>query len=230
MAMKMDFGETAVDNVLRQYNSQLSKAYRQLGEKHTVSSNLVNNAISIYGKENIRFTKDGIPQIKRNRATVNMYTNAMRLKSETQYTQGAYKGKYKSMYDVSRAYQKAISQVQQRARNNIPQDIMKIKNLKDRANEIVKYIKKQTTKANIDRVLKVNDMIAELYGKISGEQDFENDIAQALNEFDIDFRNIRYDADLNELEKMVTERYNQIYNPFNDAETIERGYRLDDYL
>lgn len=225
MPMKMDVTETAIDNTLRQYNSQLSKAYKQLGEKHTVSSNLVNNAISIYGKENIRFTKDGVPQIKRNRATLNMYTNAMKLKSETQYTQGAYKGNYKSMYDVSKAYQKAINQVRQQARNKIPSDFMQIKDLKKRSKAVNDWVNAQTTKANIERILKINDMISEMYAKYNEDSD-DNEL---INQFATQYHTDTDSMNLDELETYITERYNNIYNPFND-EPIQGGVSLADYL
>lgn len=225
MAMKMGVNEKTVDNVLRQYNSQMSKAYKQLGEKHTVSSNLINNAISIYGKENIRFTKDGIPQIKRNRTTVNMYTKAMKLKSESQYTQGEFKGNYKSMYDVTKAYQKAINQVRQQARNKVPSEFMKIKDLKKRSIAINKWINAQTTKANINRMLQINDMISEMYTQYNDDSDDNELINQFANDFHADTDNMNLD----ELEKYVTERYNQIYNPFNSKPT-EGGVSLADYL
>ena len=225
MAMKMGVNEKTVDNVLRQYNSQLSKAYKQLGEKHTVSSNLINNAISIYGEENIRFTKDGVPQIKRNRSTVNMYTKAMDLKSESQYTQGEFKGNYKRMYDVTKAYQKAINQVRQQSRNKVPVYFMEIKDLKKRSVAINKWINAQTTKANINRMLKINDMISEMYTQYNDD----NDDNELINQFANDFHADTDSMNLDELEKYVKERYDKIYNPFN-SKTVKGGDSLANYL
>lgn len=225
MAMKMGVNEKTVDNVLRQYNSQLSKAYKQLGEKHTVSSNLINNAISIYGEENIRFTKDGVPQIKRNRATVNMYTKAMKLKSESQYTQGEFKGNYKRMYDVTKAYQKAINQVLQQARNKVPAEFMEIKDLKKRSTAINKWINTQTTKSNINRMLKINDMISEMYTQYNDD----NDDNELINQFANDFHTDTDSMSLDELEKYVKERYDKIYNPFN-SKPVEGGDSLANHL
>lgn len=223
--MKMGVNEKTVDNVLRQYNSQLSKAYKQLGEKHTVSANLVNNAISIYGEENIRFTKDGVPQIKRNRSTVNMYTKAMDLKSESQYTQGEFKGNYKRMYDVTKAYQKAINQVRQQARNKVPAVFMEIKDLKKRSAAINKWINAQTTKANINRMLKINDMISEMYTQYNDD----NDDNELLNQFANDFHTDTDSMNLDDLEKYVKERYDKIYNPFN-SKPVKGGDSLANYL
>lgn len=225
MAMKMGVNEKTVDNVLRQYNSQLSKAYKLLGEKHTLSSNLINNAISIYGEENIRFTKDGVPQIKRNRLTVNMYTKAMDLKSESQYTQGEFKGNYKRMYDVTRAYQKAINQVRQQSRNKVPAEFMEIKDLKKRSVAINKWINAQTTKVNINRMLKINDMISEMYTQYSDD----NDDNELINQFANDFHTDTDSMNLDELEKYVKERYDKIYNPFN-SKPVEGGASLANYL
>ena len=225
MAMKMGVNEKAVDNVLRQYNAQLSKAYKQLGEKHTVSSNLINNAISIYGEENIRFTKDGVPQIKRNRSTVNMYTKAMDLKSESQYTQGEFKGNYKRMYDVTKAYQKAINQVRQQSRNKVPDEFMEIKDLKKRSSAINKWINAQTTKANINRMLKINDMISEMYTQYNDD----NDDNELINQFANDFHADTDSMNLDELEKYVKERYDKIYNPFNNK-PVAGGDSLSNYL
>lgn len=225
MAMKMNVNEKTVDNVLRQYNSQLSKAYKQLGEKHTVSSNLINNAINIYGDENIRFTKDGVPQIKRNRSTVNMYTKAMDLKSESQYTQGEFKGNYKRMYDVTKAYQKAINQVRQQARNKVPAEFMEIKDLKKRSVAINKWINAQTTKANINRMLKINDMISEMYTQYNDD----NDDNELINQFANDFHADTDSMNLDELEKYVKDRYDKIYNPFN-SKPVEGGDSLANYL
>lgn len=225
MAMKMGVNEKTVDNVLRQYNSQLSKAYKQLGEKHTVSANLVNNAISIYGEENIRFTKDGVPQIKRNRSTVNMYTKAMDLKSESQYTQGEFKGNYKRMYDVTKAYQKAINQVRQQARNKVPAVFMEIKDLKKRSAAINKWINAQTTKANINRMLKIDDMISEMYTQYNDD----NDDNELLNQFANDFHTDTDSMNLDDLEKYVKERYDKIYNPFN-SKPVKGGDSLANYL
>lgn len=223
--MKMGVNEKTVDNVLRQYNSQLSKAYKQLGEKHTVSANLVNNAISIYGEENIRFTKDGVPQIKRNRSTVNMYTKAMDLKSESQYTQGEFKGNYKRMYDVTKAYQKAINQVRQQARNKVPAVFMEIKDLKKRSAAINKWINAQTTKANINRMLKIDDMISEMYTQYNDD----NDDNELLNQFANDFHTDTDSMNLDDLEKYVKERYDKIYNPFN-SKPVKGGDSLANYL
>lgn len=238
MAMKLDDMGKYVDNVLRQYNSQISKAVKQLGEKHTVTTNLISKATDIYGKENIRYTKDGIPQIARNRATIKQYTKATTLKSETQYIRGAKNGQYKYVYDVSKAYQRAVNQVRQKARNNIPQDLLQYtpekipKSYKpqgatdripitdsnrqqyilyERSRKINDYINRQTNKTNVDRMLKLNELISEIYEKYA-DDDTQNINLNELEKFTKDFHDVNETASLSELEKFVNARYDRIFN------------------
>lgn len=65
--MKLDPMEKRADSILRQYNNQLTKAYGQLGKTHTVSANLLSKARDLFGENNIRYNKNGVPQIARNR-------------------------------------------------------------------------------------------------------------------------------------------------------------------
>lgn len=231
MAMKLDPMEKRADSILRQYNNQLTKSYGQLGKTHTVSANLLSKARDLFGENNIRYNKNGVPQIARNRGTLKMYGEANTLRRDAQYTKGDLKGQYKPMYDVSKAYQRAVNQVRQRARNKVPEDILKIKDISKRTDKIKKYVNEQTNKKNIDRVLKLNDMIAELYGKISDEEIYSQDISEALGEFDIDFRNMRDNADLDELERMVQQRYDRVFGGVHDTlnEPLNSGATLDNF-
>ena len=149
----------------------------------------------------------------------------MDLKSESQYTQGEFKGNYKRMYDVTKAYQKAINQVRQQSRNKVPVEFMEIKDLKKRSVAINKWINAQTTKANINRMLKINDMISEMYTQYNDD----NDDNELINQFANDFHADTDSMNLDELGKYVKERYDKIYNPFN-SKTVKGGDSLANYL
>ena len=109
MAMKMTAVEKQNDSIIRAYNSQIEKAVKQLGYRHTVTQNLINNATIIFGENNMKqMTKKSridaitgnqvhIPQISRNRKTIST-DMAKKLQKETKTKTGT----YKNMYDVSR--------------------------------------------------------------------------------------------------------------------------------
>jgi hypothetical protein len=116
MAMKMNAAEKANDSTIRAFNAQIEKAYKTLGANNTVTQNLINKARSVYGASNMKeMSKAGnnIPQISRTRATVSNNTSAKALHQATHYTSGARKGQFKSMYDVTKAHQKAMTQILQ---------------------------------------------------------------------------------------------------------------------
>lgn len=116
MAMKMNAAEKANDSTIRAFNAQIEKAYKTLGANNTVTQNLINKAKSVYGASNMKEMSragNNIPQIARTRATVSNNNNAKALYQATHYTSGTRKGQYKSMYDATKAQQKAISQILQ---------------------------------------------------------------------------------------------------------------------
>ena len=169
MAMKMTAAEKQNDSIIRAYNSQIEKSVKQLGYGHTVTQNLINNAIMIFGENNMKqMTKKAgkdvitgnqisIPQISRNRKTIS--TNmAKKLQTETKTKTGT----YKNMYDVSKHYQKAIDNAIAQRRANIPDNLMQIKDINKRTKAIKNYVN-NVTKQEIKNQININDLISETF-------------------------------------------------------------------
>ena len=187
MAMKMNAAEKANDSTIRAFNAQIEKAYKTLGANNTVTQNLINKAKSVYGTSNMKeMTRAGnnIPQIARTRATVSNNTSAKALYQATHYTSGTRKGQYKSMYDATKAQQKAISQILQDtlkaqpnkniSRYNKRKNILTaLKGTTKTQNPIYKRAEKQVKQ--FEKELKKNLTVANLENKIA-----ENDLASEI--------------------------------------------------
>ena len=187
MPMKMNAAEKANDSTIRAFNAQIEKAYKTLGANNTVTQNLINKAKSVYGASNMKeMSKVGnnIPQISRTRATVSNNTSAKALYQATHYTSGTRKGQYKSMFDVTKAHQKAISQILQdtlKAQSN--KDILRynrrknilatLKGTTKTQNPIYKRAEKQVKQ--FEKALKKNWNVEQIQNKIS-----ENDLASEI--------------------------------------------------
>ena len=174
--MKMTAAEKANDSIIRAFNKQIENAYRKLGYNHTVTQNLVNQAKSIYGAANMKEMKItagytagqidkttgeifGIPQINRNRANVSNGMKAKALKAATQYTAGNKKGQFKSMYDVTKAHQKAIEQVRQSILKSIPAGDIRSSTPK----QLEQRIKKELKPERIQKQIIENDLASEIF-------------------------------------------------------------------
>ena len=187
MAMKMNAAEKAADSTIRAFNAQIEKAYKTLGANNTVTQNLINKAKSVYGASNMKEMSragNNIPQIARTRATVSNNTSAKALYQATHYTSGTRKGQYKSMYDATKAQQKAISQILQDtlkaqpnkniSRYNKRKNILTaLKGTNKTQNPIYKRAEKQVKQ--FEKELKKNLTVANLESKIS-----ENDLASEI--------------------------------------------------
>lgn len=187
MAMKMNAAEKANDSTIRAFNAQIEKAYKTLGANNTVTQNLINKARSVYGASNMKEMNragNNIPQIARTRATVSNNTSAKALYQATHYTSGTRKGQYKSMFDATKAHQKAISQILQdtlKAQSN--KDISRYNRRKNiltslkgtvtAQNPIYKRAEKQVKQ--FEKALKKNWNIEQIQNKIS-----ENDLASEI--------------------------------------------------
>lgn len=190
MAMKMNAAEKANDSTIRAFNAQIEKAYKTLGANNTVTQNLINKARSVYGASNMKEMSragNNIPQIARTRATVSNNTSAKALYQATHYTSGTRKGQFKSMYDATKAHQKAITQIMQ--------DTLKAQSNKDisrynRRKNILTALKGTTTAKNpiykraekqvkqFEKELKRNWNVEQIQNKIS-ENDLSSEIFDA---------------------------------------------------
>lgn len=189
MAMKMTVAEKANDSIIRAFNKQIENAYRKLGYNHTVTQNLVNQAKSIYGAANMKEMKItagyasgqinkttgeifGIPQINRNRANVSNGMKAKALKAATQYTSGDKKGQFKSMYDVTKAHQKAIEQVRQSILKSIPAGDIRSSTPK----QLEKRIRKELKPERIQKQIIENDLASEIFAAYEQAKEDDDDL------------------------------------------------------
>lgn len=187
MAMKMNAAEKANDSTIRAFNAQIEKAFKTLGANNTVTQNLINKARSVYGANNMKEMNragNNIPQIARTRATVSNNTSAKALYQATHYTSGTRKGQYKSMFDATKAHQKAISQILQDtlkaqpnkdiSRYNRRKNILtSLKGTANAQNPIYKRAEKQVKQ--FEKGLKKNWNVEQIQNKIS-----ENDLASEI--------------------------------------------------
>ena len=186
MAMKMTAVEKQNDSIIRAYNSQIEKAVKQLGYGHTVTQNLINNAKLIFGENNMKqMTKKAgkdvitgqtisIPQISRNRKTIST-DMAKKLQTETKTKSGA----YKNMYDVSKHYQKAIDNAIAQRRSNIPDNLMRIKDINKRTKAIKNYVN-NVTKQEIKNQININDLISETFEQYNMAKENGDDVAEYI--------------------------------------------------
>lgn len=244
MAMKLNTTEKANDSIIRAFNKQIENAYRNLGYNNTITQNLVNTAINIYGKSAMKEMKItigfsanqidkttgdiyGIPQIQRNRANVANTTKAKALKAETQYTSGDKKGQYKHMYDVSKAYQKAIKQARQNIIKSLPNETIKLKTPK----QLEKEIRKQLTRERISKQILENDLASEIFAAYEDAKEDGDDI-ELYQEYANNYHS-GGDADLDLINRIAEQRYktlidNSLENP--DEDTGLTGERLNEFL
>lgn len=244
MAMKMTPAEKANDSIIRAFNKQIENAYRKLGYNHTVTQNLVNQAKSIYGAANLKEMKItvgytagqidkttgeifGIPQINRNRTNVSNGMKAKALKAATQYTAGDKKGQYKSMYDVTKAHQKAIEQVRQSILKGIPAG--EIRNSTPK--QLEKRIRKELKPERIQKQIIENDLASEIFAAYEQAKEDDDDL-ELYQDFARDYhegKEIDYDL-LNQInnaryESMVNK---SLENP--DLTTGLTGDKLNEFL
>ena len=194
MAMKMTAVEKQNDSIIRAYNSQIEKAVKQLGYGHTVTQNLINNATIIFGENNMKqMTKKAgkdviignqisIPQISRNRKTVSS-GKAKELQKEMKTKSGT----YKNMYDVSKHYQKAIDNAIAQRRANIPDNLMRIKDINKRTKAIKNYVN-NVTKQEIKNQININDLISETFEQYNMAKENGDDVTEYI-EFANDYHN-----------------------------------------
>ena len=244
MAMKMNAAEKANDSIIRAFNKQIENAYRKLGYNHTVTQNLVNQAKSIYGAANMKEMKItagytagqidkttgeifGIPQINRNRANVSNVMKAKALKAATQYTAGNKKGQFKSMYDVTKAHQKAIEQVRQSILKSIPAGEIRSSTPK----QLEQRIKKELKPERIQKQIIENDLASEIFAAYeqAKEDDDELELYQDFARNYHDGKEIDYDL----LSQINTARYESMLeksleNP--DLTTGLTGDKLNEFL
>ena len=186
MAMKMTAIEKQNDSIIRAYNSQIEKSVKQLGYYHTVTQNLINNAKLIFGENNMKqMTKKSridpitgnqihIPQISRNRKTISS-NMAKKLQGETKTKTGT----YKNMYDVSKHYQKAIDNAIAQRRANIPDNLMKIKDISKRTKAIKNYVN-NVTKQEIKNQININDLISETFEQYNIAKENGDDVTEYI--------------------------------------------------
>lgn len=244
MAMKMTPAEKANDSIIRAFNKQIENAYRKLGYNHTVTQNLVNQAKSIYGAANMKEMKItagytagqidkstgeifGIPQINRNRANVSNGFKAKALKAATQYTAGNKKGQYKSMYDVTKAHQKAIEQVRQSILKGIPAG--EIRNSTPK--QLEKRIKKELKPERIQKQIIENDLASEIFAAYEQAKEDGDDL-ELYQDFANNYHNGN-DIDYDLLSQINTARYESMLeksleNP--ELTTGLTGDKLNEFL
>ena len=186
MAMKMTAVEKQNDSIIRAYNSQIEKSVKQLGYYHTVTQNLINNAKSIFGENNMKqMTKKSridaitgnqvhIPQISRNRKTIST-DMAKKLQKETKLKTGT----YKNMYDVSKHYQKAIDNAIAQRGANIPDNLMQIKDINKRTKAIKNYVN-NVTKQEIKNQINISDLISETFEQYRISKENGDDVTEYI--------------------------------------------------
>lgn len=244
MAMKMNAAEKANDSIIRAFNKQIENAYRKLGYNHTVTQNLVNQAKSIYGAANMKEMKItagytagqidkttgeifGIPQINRNRANVSNGMKAKALKAATQYTAGNKKGQFKSMYDVTKAHQKAIEQVRQSILKSIPAGEIRSSSPK----QLEQRIKKELKPERIQKQIIENDLASEIFAAYEQAKEDDDDL-EIYQDFARDYHDGK-EIDYDLLSQINTARYESMLeksleNP--DLTTGLTGDKLNEFL
>lgn len=188
--MKLSAVEKANDNIIRQYNKQIEKSVRQLGFNNTITQNLINTATQIFGSKSMKsmkvtigFSRNqtnentgeiiGIPQISRTRATLSQTAKAKELRATTQYTRGELKGNYKSLYNVTKAYQKSIRLATQKIRANLPQSV--IEKSKTNPNAVNEYINEHLTNEAIQNQTNYDDLASEIFEAYEELKDLGDD-------------------------------------------------------
>ena len=242
--MKMNAAEKANDSIIRAFNKQIENAYRKLGYNHTVTQNLVNQAKSIYGATNMKEMKItagytagqidkttgeifGIPQINRNRANVSNGMKAKALKAATQYTAGNKKGQFKSMYDVTKAHQKAIEQVRQSILKSIPAGDIRSSTPK----QLEQRIKKELKPERIQKQIIENDLASEIFAAYEQAKEDDDDL-ELYQDFARDYHDGK-EIDYDLLSQINTARYESMLEKSLDNPELTTGLtgdKLNEFL
>lgn len=220
MAMKLSATEKANDSIIRAYNKQIEQSVRRLGINHTITQNLINNAYSVFGSNNVKEMKItlgysggqidyttgeifGIPQIKRGRSQVSDTLKAKALKASYQYMHGETKGKIKYPYDSSKAYQKAIKQ----AALDIQKKSITAKDITTNApklKDVAKRAFKQITPKKINERIVYNDLASEIF---AAYEEAKKD-GDKLDEYQ-DFAKIHHHGDRTMIDKELLDRISE---------------------
>ena len=242
--MKMTPAEKANDSIIRAFNKQIENAYRKLGYNHTVTQNLVNQAKSIYGASNMKEMKItagytagqidkttgeifGIPQINRNRANVSNGFKAKALKAATQYTAGNKKGQFKSMYDVTKAHQKAIEQVRQSILKGISAG--EIRNSTPK--QLEKRIRKELKPERIQKQIIENDLASEIFAAYEQAKEDDDDL-ELYQDFARDYHDGK-EIDYDLLSQINNARYESMINKSLENPELTTGLtgdKLNEFL
>ena len=169
----------------------------------------------------------GIPQINRNRANVSNGIKAKALKVATQYTAGDKKGQFKSMYDVTKAHQKAIEQVRQSILKSIPAGEIR----SSTPQQLEKRIRKELKPERIQKQIIENDLAAEIFAAYEQAKEDDDDL-ELYQDFARDYhagKEIDYDL----LSQISTARYESMLeksleNP--EFKTGLTGDKLTEFL
>lgn len=232
MAMKLNTIEKSNDSIIRAYNKQIEQSVRKLGINHTVTQNLINNAYSVFGSNNVKEMKItmgysggqidyttgeifGIPQIKRGRSQISDTLKAKALKASYQYMYGDAKGKIKSPYDVTKAYQRAIKQ----AALDIQKKSITAKDITTKAPKLKDVAKKsfqQVTPKKINERLVYNDLASEIF---EAYEEAKKDGAK-LDSYQ-DFAKIHHHGDRTTIDKELLDRISESRR----EEMIEKSMR-----
>ena len=227
MAMKMNAVEKQNDSIIRAYNSQIEKAVKQLGYGHTITQNLINNATMVFGENNMKqMTKKAgkdvvtgktisIPQISRNRKTIST-DMAKKLQKETKTKTGT----YKNMYDVSKHYQKAIDNAIAQRRANIPDNLMKIKDINKRTKAIKNYVN-NVTKQEIKNQINISDLISETFEQYRISKEKGDDVTEY-----IEFANDYHSGNVVNQQTLLNLKKKQ-YEKQLELETAQNEYNYD---
>lgn len=198
MAMKLTEAEKRADSQLRSFNRQLEKSIRQLGETHPVTQNLISTARSIFGDNGTKYMVDkttglAILQVSRTRTALQTATTKSiqyidgknksvtpleRLAQTTQYTDRTNKTRYKSMFDVSKAYSNAVGKAKMEIQSNIPtsvlNEIKKARTISDKNKILSDYVNSATTTERVRTYLELDAVMGEIFDKYHEEMNLEN--------------------------------------------------------
>lgn len=264
MAMKLDATEKAIDSAIRAYNKQLEQAFAKLGYDHTITRNLVSTARSIFGKDSVKtmttkhVDKKNIDmstgeyfetiQIRRDRATISkakeknlisLLNKAVKYENKTRNRElDKFNGSYKTMYNVSHAYNNAVEQVRAFHTANLPEhikDAMKGKSVVEKDKILEGYLKTITHTDNIDIQLLYNDISSEVFAtyaqarqEIDDNDDFDENFLR-MQEFAQNYNTHNYNSELLYQARMARENwiYSQQYK--NELDEIQGKHTFDEF-
>lgn len=262
--MKLTDAQKQADSAIRAFNKQLEQAYTKLGYDHTVTRNLVSTARVIFGKDAIKtmntkyVDKKNIDystgeyyetiQVKRSKDVLNktidnnlikQLDKTLRFKNNTQNRDlDKYNGTYKSMFNVSNAYNKAVEQVRMFHQTHLPQHIRDALNnttsISEKNKILESYQKSMTTTDNIDIQIFFNDLSSEVfaaYNQARNEIEDESDYTETflkMQEFANAYNSNNYNMEL--LQQARRARDNFIYSQqYRDELEQISGNTFDQY-